>query len=51
MNLRGYRRSDGRVGIRNKVLILPTCACSSETCMKVAARCNFVYKSEWMFPD
>lgn len=37
MNLRGYRRSDGRVGIRNKVLILPTCACSSETCMKVAA--------------
>lgn len=37
MNLKGYRRSDGRVGIRNKVLILPTCACSSETCMKVAS--------------
>lgn len=37
MKLKGYRRSDGRVGIRNKVLILPTCACSSETCMKVAS--------------
>ena len=36
MKLEGYRRSDGRTGIRNKVLILPTCACSSETCMKIA---------------
>lgn len=26
----GYRRSDGRVGIRNHVLVLPTCACSSD---------------------
>lgn len=25
----GYRRSDGRVGIRNHVLILPACACGS----------------------
>lgn len=29
---RGYRRSEGRPGIRNHVLFLPTCACSSETC-------------------
>ncbi|RGZ00393.1 UxaA family hydrolase [Clostridium sp. AM58-1XD] len=36
MGLTGYKRSDGKVGIRNKVLILPTCACSSETCKKVA---------------
>jgi altronate dehydratase large subunit len=31
MNFLGYVRSDGRVGIRNKVLILPTCSCSSST--------------------
>jgi len=35
MNFLGYRRPDGKVGIRNHVLILPTCACSSETCRMV----------------
>ena len=29
---RGYRRSEGRPGVRNHILFLPTCACSSETC-------------------
>ncbi len=36
MNFYGYKRPDGKVGIRNKVLILPTCGCSSETCRIVA---------------
>ena len=36
MNFLGYKRPDGKVGIRNHVLILPTCSCSSETCRKVA---------------
>ncbi|WP_101910356.1 UxaA family hydrolase [Marasmitruncus massiliensis] len=36
MELTGYRRPDGRVGIRNKVLILPTCSCASKTCAMVA---------------
>ena len=36
MNFLGYKRPDGKVGIRNKVLILPTCVCSAETCRKVA---------------
>ncbi|MEY8000492.1 UxaA family hydrolase [Clostridium sp. Mt-5] len=36
MKFMGYRRPDGKVGIRNKVLVLPTCACSSETCRIVA---------------
>jgi len=27
----GYRRAEGRPGIRNHVLILPGCACGSET--------------------
>lgn len=38
MEFMGYRRSDGSVGVRNHVLILPGCACSSETCRTVAAQ-------------
>ena len=34
----GYRRTDSRVGIRNHVLILPTCACGSESCRIVAGQ-------------
>ena len=32
----GYRRSDGRVGIRNHVLILPTSICASDTTERIA---------------
>lgn len=38
MKFNGYRRPDGKVGIRNHVLILPTCACASETCRVVAGQ-------------
>ena len=31
MHFMGYKRPDGKFGVRNKVLILPTCSCSSET--------------------
>lgn len=34
----GYRRSEGRPGIRNHVLILPTCACGSESSRVVASQ-------------
>ena len=34
----GYRRADGSVGVRNHVLVLPGCACASETCRVVAAQ-------------
>ena len=34
----GYKRSDGRAGIRNHVLILPTCACGSESARIVASQ-------------
>ena len=37
MQFMGYRRADGRVGVRNYVLILPGCACASETCRLVAS--------------
>lgn len=36
MDFMGYKRPDGLVGIRNHVLILPTCACASETCRVVS---------------
>lgn len=36
MNLRGYRRPDGRVGFRNHVLILPTTVCSSSVAQKIS---------------
>lgn len=38
MEFYGYRRAEGRPGIRNHVLILPTCACGSETCRIVASQ-------------
>lgn len=34
----GYRRAEGRPGIRNHVLILPDCACGSETARIVASQ-------------
>ena len=36
MNFYGYKRPDGRVGVRNKVLILPTSLCASDTTRIVA---------------
>jgi altronate dehydratase large subunit len=34
----GFKRPDGKVGTRNHVLILPTCACASETSRIVASQ-------------
>ncbi len=36
MNFYGYKRPDGRVGIRNKVLILPASVCASDTTRIIA---------------
>jgi len=36
MKFHGYRRTDGKIGIRNHVLILPTVACANETCRVIA---------------
>ncbi|MBP3736035.1 MAG: UxaA family hydrolase [Lachnospiraceae bacterium] len=38
MEFFGYKRKEGRAGIRNHVLVLPTCACASETCRVVASQ-------------
>jgi altronate dehydratase large subunit len=34
----GYRRPDGRVGVRNHVVILPSVACSNEVCNAIARK-------------
>ena len=36
MDLYGYKRPDGRVGVRNKVLILPASVCASDTTRIIA---------------
>ena len=38
MEFYGYRRKEGRPGIRNHILILPACACGSESCRLVASQ-------------
>ena len=38
MNIRGYKRPDGKVGVRNHVLILPVSLCASETARFVKER-------------
>ena len=38
MQFWGYKRKEGRAGIRNHVLILPACACGSETARIVASQ-------------
>ena len=36
MKFQGFLRPDGRMGIRNHILILPTVACANETCRIIA---------------
>ncbi len=38
MEFWGYRRAEGRAGIRNHVLILPSCVCGSESARIVASQ-------------
>lgn len=38
MEFLGFRRPDGRVGVRNHVLVIPTCACSSDTARLISEK-------------
>lgn len=40
MKFMGYRRPDGRVGIRNYVLIMPTCVCAADAARIAAQNVN-----------
>jgi altronate dehydratase large subunit len=60
MEFAGYVRPDGRVGVRNHVLVMPTCACSSDVARLIATAvpgtvnfnnqhgCGQVYKDQMM---
>ncbi len=37
MRLYGYRRKNGRVGIRNHVLVIPTSVCAAETALRISS--------------
>ena len=39
-SFRGYLRSDGRVGIRNEIWIIPTVGCVNDTAKALARRCG-----------
>lgn len=47
----GFLRSDGRVGVRNHYLIVPTSQCASQVALQVAARANATYHLEREFPN
>ena len=38
MNFLGYRRPDGKVGVRNKIFILPASVCASDTTRIIASQ-------------
>ena len=38
MNFWGYKRPDGKVGIRNHILILPASICASDTTRIIASQ-------------
>lgn len=42
ITFRGYARADGSVGVRNHVLVLPTCVCSAQCAMAIAAQSGAV---------
>ena len=42
MNFYGYRRPDGRVGVRNMVLILPASVCASDTARIISSQVGYI---------
>ncbi|ABB15509.1 UxaA family hydrolase [Carboxydothermus hydrogenoformans] len=40
MKIKGFVRPDGKVGIRNHVLIIPSSVCASEVAMRIASHVN-----------
>ncbi len=39
----GYRRADGRVGVRNEVWVVPTVGCVNQASSKIAERANVLF--------
>lgn len=40
MKLMGYRREDGKFGLRNKVIIVPSVHCANKVCENIAKKCD-----------
>jgi len=47
----GFRRPDGRVGIRNYVLIVPTSMCASHEATQISMMSEFMHYSREKFPN
>ncbi len=47
----GFRRSDGRVGTRNWVLVVPTSMCASHEASQIAMMSEFLHYSREKFPN
>lgn len=47
----GFRRSDGRVGTRNFVLIVPTSMCASHEATQISMMSEFLHYSREKFPN
>ncbi|MEO5331824.1 MAG: UxaA family hydrolase [Magnetococcus sp. YQC-5] len=47
----GFLRSDGRVGVRNHYVIVPTSQCASHVALQVAAQANARLRPELHFPN
>lgn len=43
MNFLGYRRSDGKVGIRNHVVVMPGCLCAAGAARKISEQSGAAY--------
>jgi len=47
----GFRRSDGRVGVRNYVLVVPTSMCASHEALQIATLAEFMLFSRSKYPN
>src|SRR5215831_12806283 len=47
----GFRRSDGRVGTRNYVLVIPTSMCSSHEALQIATIAEFTIYNRQKYPN
>lgn len=47
----GFRRSDGRVGTRNFVLIVPTSMCASHEALQISMMSEFLHYSREKYPN
>jgi altronate hydrolase len=47
----GFRRSDGRVGTRNYILIVPTSMCASHEAAQISMMAEFLYYKREKFPN